>query len=321
MKGLPYWGEDTFTTLRSLDKINFPLVTLEELSDLYNFPAFLSGHVDVFSLFKWFIEENLLFMVEDDRRYLSWCADIRFNYRDRYMFIPYYKYETLEVPYGFADREYKFLDRLDGETVSIRYNFELVERVLDSRQSGVREKVISLFDRERDRGFSLSIEHLPYLSGETFSMHTLHDSYTQLLAGSSNEPDKDYWRIQNGKFKTKEQQLRSAYELPVYAGEFNDLNYTDVRYYTLEECLERGLLPNDIPYSLRVYLFEAYLYCVAASGVLPVEEEFKSDWVNLGSRKRFMTVSKNNVPLILKHYYKDGSGLRKKSYDRFVIRE
>lgn len=321
MHGTPYWGENTFNDIRNIPELELEELTLEKISELCNDRGLLYDVKDIYTLFLSLAELDFLFLYGDSEAFLSWCRDIRFNYRDRYIFIPFYTYDTKTVVVDRKVVNQKFLDVVDDRTVHVRYNFSLKKTVVNNRKDNFSEKELYLYDYISKKKYHLALPTIPFIEKGVFSLNELSDRYINsayfLEEGVTSEDWKKYFPVNNKKRWNKEYQFRKSLNLPLYKDSFIDIGYSDVRQYSYHELFEGVRLEEESePFWLRIYKFEAYLYCIMAEGLDPIEEEYNSNFRQLGKTKRHITIQ-GVKPLILKHYYKDNVTMRRKSYERY----
>lgn len=329
MYGIPFLGdghyEKTSRLANNLVKQPLSLNSLREKA----VESGVTEPVDLYSLFLCLAELDWLFLIEKDvasdfsfdRYRLSWCTDIRFNYRDKEIFIPYYDYDT-ETYTG--DKRYKDeskLNRISDDTIMVNYFFRFRRQILDDRKTGFRSDSILVVNPATLVLYDISIKDLPYLTSPEFSFSTLYDRYLD-SAYVESDLDAENWKryIRNdNKFKNnREHLLRNHLDLPLYGEGYKDYTYVDVRMYTWEE-LTGSLMYDDEnrPYWRRKLLFESYLYCGMAGDHTPVEAEYGKDYQRLGVDLRTLTINKGNKPLILKYYYKNNFSMRRKTFERY----
>jgi hypothetical protein len=321
LNGTPYWGNESFSDIRSLDRLQTKPISTSEITDLCNSKGISVAVTDMYSLFLALAHLDFLFVIEDEGTLVTWCRDVRFNYRDRFIFVPYYKYETAEYILSNHFKDMSKIDLIEEDIANVRHNFELCSFILDDRRTGSRVDSIMLYDYENKVKYTLSIKDVPYFSGSEFSLLDLYDRYINSAYMASDLRDfywEKYTRIDNKYKNNREHILRKRLELKAYSENYKEIAYTDVRQYTYEELKESSLVPdNEISYWLRILEFEAYLYCVFAAGVTVSEEYYKGEFDMLGKTLRFLPCSKNGKCLVLKHYYKDDIRMRVKSYERY----
>jgi hypothetical protein len=292
VNGTPYWGNECFSELRGLSEIETCPLSISKINELCNSKG-LTVHVsDMYSLFLSLAHLDFLFVIEANGTWVSWCRDVRFNYRDKFVFIPYYRYKTeqYELKHHFKDMSH--IDLVDSDVANVRYDFEMDSITLDDRRIGFRADSVVLYNPESKVKYRLSIKEVPYFSPSEFSMEDLFTRYLTSAYIASDLHD-FYWhkysRIDN-KFKNnREHLLRRKMGLKAYAHKYTEL----------------------------IYQFEAYLYCIFAVGVSPIEVEYKNQFDKLGNSLRFISYCKNDKCLVIKHYYKDNVTMRVKSYERY----
>lgn len=317
MKGVPYFGEETYRKLEALQDRQ-----PEEIN-----PLKLRGVTDIHTLFRHLLKNEYLFIINHpntNRQFASWCWDIRFNYRDREIFIPYYSYNTFLHKAIERDLSNTYLNIYTLEDnkkyISVRYAFEMNKFVVDNRKECYRTESIRVYHPTTDNYYQLNISNLPYYAESIFSVHELlrrHTNYKFLLS-EFDLTSKEHQYLDFNYKKSREKSIRTKEGFKTYSDNFTDLNYQDIRTYVVSPFSdEANEMTTDDDYVTRVYDFESYLYCLFAQQSEPYEPEFKQLWLDLGSKKRFITLGET-YPLTLKYYYTDKHhNFKKLTYERF----
>lgn len=316
MLGFPFWGETTFLDIRDIVSGEAEKVTGMELLGV--------TCDDLYTLLVELAKTDYLYVVQDEydnQTYVSWCRDIRFNYRDRILYIPYYSYATFDYEFK-SNKKYATLDYITDTTVRIKHSVALRQCIIDNRVTKSRNKELYVFDRVRHKVFCIGIENLPYLSSTDWKMSKLFNLYLDYVY-KDNKGNKDgsslYYQKIGGKRENKESYLRAKLGLPNYAGNYEEMIYRDFPLYDYAIYQsENAQVMSGKPYWLRRGLFEGYLYCAFASN-LPVHElEYRDALAQLGTTRRTYKVCNDNVSMVLKYYYKDDyAPFVRKSYERF----
>lgn len=323
MNGTPYWGKQTFQDIRDINDLPHTELTLDKIKDLSKSSGLSYDIKDTYTLFLALANLDFLFIIEGETLFTTWCRDIRFNYRDKKVFIPYYSYKVEDLEFSREVAENDFLDTTDNKNIKIRHEFKLESILLEDRNTGIVKTQIDLYDYINKIKYKLNIPKLPYLSTETFSLADLSNRYIESAYIKVDNTDSDDWKkylkVDTRGSKKKEHKIRLKEGLNLYAEGYNDLTYNDVRHYEYSELHEGSRMVADEikPYWLRMYEFEAYLYCIFAQELEVEEKEYKEPFAKLGVSERFLTYTENKKPLVLKHYYKNEITLRRKSYERY----
>lgn len=318
MRGLPHYGDETVATLNSLQnrqpKVADPL-SFETVTDLH-------------TLFRYLLKNEFLFIIKHPnthRLFTSWCWDIRFNYRDREVFIPYYSYETFlhQAIERDLSNPYLSIINIGGSKaqIEVRHNFKMNKLILDDRKVDYRRKNICVYQPSTGIYLKLSLESLPYLSHNEFSMYDLlrrHTNYKFLLS-EFDLTSKDRYYLNINSKKSREKRIRESRGFKTYSDNYTDLNYQDIRTYVVSPFSDEARqMTTDEDYVTRVYDFESYLYCLFACQAEPTEPDFKQLWRELGVRKRFISLG-GTYPLTLKYYYTDKPrNFKKLTYERYI---
>lgn len=349
MSGVPFWGKETFSDIRQLTQDSFPVVSLKDFSALACSRGYYADITDMYHLFEALSLQdyliafpNTLSTLSSDPEvlkylppfFVTWSRDVRFNYRDRLVFIPVYYYDIALTIRQIPDESSVVLDVVDSwmeegsskrfGKIAVKHSFIYHQHVIDDRDTGFREEYLLLYNPTTKHKCKLYIKDLPYFSDATFSLTQLYERYINAAYIYSENFDFDwtkYLRIKNTKAPNEEQKLRKSLKFPDYANPFKDIGYKDVRQYPFEVLYGRPMrLDSDQPYWRRILEFEAYLYCAFAQGVPPEETDWVRPFNELGKSKRTLSFG-DSYPLILKYYYKNNPSLRKKTYERFYSRK
>lgn len=317
IKGIPYWGSETFNEMRKLSEVS----DLEEKSieDL--------GVDSIYTLFYELAKRNLIIRIkEDDKYFYSYVRDICFNYRDRVILIPYWSYLELVREIN-SNYDTVHLDMLDDNLVNIRHSFKLMYKIIDNRQLKVREKYIEVYDTTLKELYKIRLDNLPYITNDYFSIKDLHERYLNsayyLVDYEDYNFNNRYHKIDREQGYNTEYKIRQKFNLKHFVAgicKYDLLNYMDFRHYKYQELI--SILPQNLKdrkgYWERKYLFEAYLYCIFAEGLEVLEEEYRDRFRLLGNKDRILKYEEKGIPMILKYYYKDNITLSKKSYEGYV---
>lgn len=306
MDGIPYWGKETFKDMRKMEKKEGREKQIEEM-----------GVGDMYGLFFELSKRNAIIRVQDDGRYYyAYARDIIWDYRDRVIILPYWRYKEVAMEYNTKDKRH--LD-YDGTTVVLRYEYEKNIYVIDNRQTHERVDSIEVYDKIKGELYKINISNLPYLSEEKglFSMQGLYERYKEYgyLSGEWEKGNR-YHMINSEKGNNKEYKIRSAsgYKHKLKTTDYTRLlQYKDIKMYIDETEGER----SKRAYWERRYRFESYLYCIFGENLQPEEEEEKRNFKRLGEVRVYKYGERGNS-LFLKYYYKDGVGKRKKTYEKYI---
>lgn len=317
MKGIPHFGIETAEAINSLQD--------RQPKDIN--PRTLRGVTDLHTLFRYLLKNEYLFIIEHpntNRLYTSWCWDIRFNYRDREIFIPYYSYRTFfhRAIERDLNNPYLTISTLEDKKkyISVRHSFEVNKFIIDNRKEGYRHPTIRVYHPSTDNYFQIDITSLPYLAENVFYIDELlrrHTNYKFLLSEfDTTSKDRHYFDFTSKKNREKRLYLKEGY--PTYGEKYTDLNYQDIRTFIVNPFSDEAQqMTTDDDYVTRVYDFESYLYCLFAQKAQPYEKDIKQRWSELSTKKRFITLG-NTYPLTLKYYYTDKPNeFRKLTYERF----
>lgn len=348
MIGTPYWGDSTFLnthellnhankhTLNTKNTVDNTLssTTLKEgvlsfrlLEDMYvsRFGVELPI-LDVRTLIYVLSKLEFMFVIQDmvtNKNFLTWCKDTRFNYRDGELFIPYYTYDTVSVPY-INKKESKFVDMVSEDTLRLRYDYEIKKHILH-RSKDIEEvspsldELFVLYNKDEHAVYSLDIVDLPLLSSRVFSLDELKSLYEDACYAEVSSlrflSENTYFGVNDKVFDKVGKAKRSRYHLPLYKTKFTPLLYTDLRMYTYRSLKGVEEPKNPVFYWERTMLFESLLYSIFAVNVEPEPHPSRDAFKQLGVTLRHVKIGNGEPSLILKHYYKNNSQLKLKSFE------
>lgn len=295
--GIPYFGEDT-------EKVwDTALKTGKSKKKAYK------------SLMEFIREEateNKLVII--DGEYLTYLRDIRFNYRDKEILIPYYSYQTFPIDKTRRKRDgHLLLD--ERNNVILRYNYELRKKVIsrgDGREDKEEDWILQLYDINSEEHIETVIQHKFY-GDDTFSMEELYNRYINACYMQEdyylNSHVEGYHVITKNirGITNKERVLRKEFGLEDYKNgtEKVELNYRDVRQYREEDIeVKMGLVENKDNYWKRILDFESMLYCIMREEVEPKETELLQEWRKLGVSKDIYKYG-DDIKLIFKSYWRN----------------
>lgn len=283
--GVPYLGEET-------DK---------KLEKIYRLPLGVKKYFSLYELVQTEKSADTLVIVEQFGK--MWCTylrDIRFDYKHRKVFIPYYTYDVKITDAKYNKKKHIHLMNVN-EKVGIRYNYCLKEIDL----SKTNEIVLYNFSTN-----SKYIAQFTHLFGEpTFDMNELYSKYIDY---SRNFEDnlihkhtegyhiisRDVKGIQN-----IERNLRIKYALPDYKESSVDLYYRDVRNLSENEFESKiGIDMCEKPYWERRIDFESLLFCAINDNSEP-KDDFREEWTKVKNGKSFAKYGDKGLKLIIKSYW------------------
>ena len=318
MKGLPYFGDDTVAQLTSLQDREPKVIN----------PQDLEGVTDLHTLFRHLLKNEYLFIIEHpstQRLFATWCWDIRFNYRDREVFIPYYSYKTFlhkAIERDLTNPHLIITTLEDNKKyIAVRYFYTMNKLIIDNRKEGYKRQNICVYQPSTDTYLQIDIEKLPYLLHNVFSVSDLLNRHTnyKFQLSEFDVTSKDAYYTSINKKNNREKSIRSKEGFSTYSDDFMGINYQDIRTFVINPFSDEAQqMTSDEDYVTRVYDFESYLYCLFAQQAEPSDEHHKKLWVELGTKKRFITLGET-YPLTLKYYYTDKPHTFKRlTYERFV---
>ena len=263
-----------------------------------------------------------------NNKYLSWGKDIRFDYRDLLIFLPYFQYDKKAIN---TDKRHKHLD-FDGENTNIHYNFELKLHIFYNYASNYKNFDIYFADIHTLTVYHTNLNDLKF-SMQGFSIEELYNRYLNASYFDEAWEDVDfknnYHWIGIEKNLNIEAGLRSSHALPTWKlGKTKACTdivkevfyYTDIRLYDYEtlSSIYDFELNTDMLYYKRRYEFEAYLLLGVLEGLDFVETDFQEKYEKLGVTLNYIKYEKEGAfPLFLKHYYTLNSVMKKKTYEHY----
>jgi len=244
-----------------------------------------------------------------DNKWLTWLNDIKFNYRDKKCYIPYYSYKL----YSVSEKTYKYNNQghliIENNHLVLRYDYTY-------NQLNISDSNISLILYNIDTQEKFKVNTKNWISEQRFSIDKLY----KLYINSSYKEDRynikkhlggyHYISRQPKEFKNKEKQYRELYELDDYSKETIDCfynqeydDYRDVRNFKYEEVIQRyGMVDNTEIYKIRRLRFESYLYCILRADILSDNQEFNTKLALLKSGKEIIKYG-SDIKLIFKRYW------------------
>lgn len=256
-----------------------------------------------------------------DNQWFSWLHDIRFNYRDSSVGLPYYMYELLDLgPIGnqSLNKGHILIDKTT-DTWLLRYNYDLKMMPVT-----INQKLI-LFNLDTHKKYSVSAKAW---YKDTFNLEEL---YTIYLMSAYDDFDEllekhlggyHYINRQFKGFRNVEWNKRKALELPNFKE--NQLvlrDYRDVRQYRKEELFGNSIHNTVLSYKIRRLKFDCLLCCIIKHGSRTTDKEFNDRYEKLKAQSCILSYKPyyNAPPLIFKSYwYGVGNADAKRSIRKHV---
>jgi len=316
MKGIINLGNETFSDMHFVAEMyNKNIVERYNVQD-----NIVKTEKSVFTILEHLISSNFVFLITiNNKLRYSWCSDIRFNYRDKLIFIPYLDYEEISVESNTTN---EYIERIDDKHVNIHYNFSLQSYLIMNKNAFVNSKVY-FFDTNELKLYFLDLSEY-VLIDNLFSISELYKYYVNasFLDSSVSVQSYNSYYYTNNKVEDK---IRCKNNLNKYKN-YDDklLNYVDIRLYEFSLLRTQFSfnfdLQNDVIYNKRKFYFEAYLLLHNLCNDDFVESEYNRQYKKLGTILRFMKYEedKNGFPMFLKHYYKLNDNLPKLSYEHYI---
>ena len=296
--GIPYFGEDT----QRIEK---------EIKDLE--VSFSLEYKDLYTLIQNEKSENKIVVIEDKKGvWLTYLRDIKFNYRDSIVFIPYFVYDLFEIDEIYKSK-YKghIVETENG--INLRFNYQLCKKELS-----IANNSFILYDFELNKKYKVSFNR--FFEKETFDIDLLYNYYIESCVDYEDffifKHVEGYHLISRkvDKIKNYEKDLRMKYHLSDYIETDVNIYYRDVRNLSKDiYSIKIGAMLFDRPYWERLLDFESYLFCILREkdNIIPQNKRFLSDWQSLGEKKSIIKYGDKEVKLIFKDYWLDNSSVRK----------
>lgn len=308
--GIPYFGVDTIEKEKRLIKINDKDIQTREYSQLYSF-----------------IQENInkKALVIIDNQWFTWLNDIEFNYRDKAVSIPYYKYSIEWVDNGHdiynghdINSKGHIIVQDDNTKIGIRYDFELNKQEIKSIDQ------LKIYKVDNDE---LEMATWNKWMGNSDLNKTDDEILDKLYKLYKNQAIKSqdsdhlggyHFILKHTGFQNIEYQKRQQLSLGVFKSDrYKYDEYRDVRQYRQTELtsvdkeeLEKLKDSNQNEWLKhnrdRRLAFESYLYTLCISGRLN----------NIKFNHGIYKISRPGqaVKLIIKQYWLDGYQKRQATY-------
>lgn len=224
---LPYWGIDTFKDLNSMDDREVESLTVSEFMALYG-----SSDTSMLSVFKTLVHSGCLLYMSSTE--YAWCSDIRFNYRDRVIYVSYLAYEVEEFETDkTSDSPYIYW--VSDGVVNVRYGFTRKNLILFNVEDWNIDEagLLTVFDTKTKRLVEIDLSEcdsvFPELDNEYLLLDNLVDVYSSFYKVKSSRPSEKYMRLESKNRKSFDKVLRVNNRLPLWDAKMRDLVYSDLR--------------------------------------------------------------------------------------------
>jgi len=300
--GIPYFGEKN--------------------TDIYNdiLNSKCSDTIDYESLYE-LIDKNIAnrLIVIINNKWLTWLNDIRFNYRDKTAYIPYFSYDLFEhtVKGNSTDNEGHLIKF--GNTVYIRHNYLLNKYEID-----INSIQFDVYNVKENKRYALTVNSKKWTSEEKFNIDKVYGLYLDSCYKQDdflvNKHSGGYHYILRNPYTFSNRELKYRDELGLrhYSIKHEpEVRYRDVRQYTIEQVNQLvGIRTNTELYEIRKLKFESYLYCLLRENLKSDDDAFNIQLEALGKTEQFIKYGKG-IRLIFKSYWlNEYETLDRKSWSR-----
>ena len=225
--------------------------------------------------------------------FLSYVKDIKFNYRDKICYLPYFTYQLKQINPDLVDKDIEkhlFYDEEEGFVyIRYEYNYETLNIDLNSQ--------LLCYDLDENEAFT--VKFTAWYKGD-FDIDKLYKLYinssfnTELF--SENDKGYHYIKKQVKKIYNLEAVVRKNMCLLDYSEKMKPIeDYRDVRNYKYDAIVQSyGLIDTLDNYKIRRLDFESYLFCNIQEGNL--------DYLKLRKGTDYYKYG-NELPLIIKGYW------------------
>lgn len=299
---IPYFGENSNEVMK---KINESIFSDDIL------------RIDLYKFIQENIEKDIVFYIKD--YVYVWVDDIKFNYRDKECYLPYFDFDLYEEEKGRLDDNKGHLIIKDDKRY-VRYNFEY------KREKIELDKEYICYSLRQQKKFKVIFTKY---NTDVFSIERLYDLYIQASYKDDNyevlkhESGYHYINKKTTSYKNLERNKRVKYDLSEYKEEPKYEEYRDVRNYRYIEIVEKiGLISNEEIYKIRTLRFESYLYCNLRENNVPIDYDVK-EWKKLGVTKdyiKYYGYEIKELPLFIKSYWLNDDVIKKRIKDKTYMR-
>ena len=304
--GVPYFGLDTQEIEENIKTLSI---------------SFCKEYDSLYELVQEEKSEDKVVVIEDgEDTWLSFFRDIKFNYRDREVFIPYYVFDIMELKGAEYKNRYKGHIFKNEDGLLIRYNYQLCKRIIN-----LDYNFLILYDFESNQKYKVVFRN--YFNSSVFDIQGLYDKYINSCVDYEDyllfKHVEGYHLISRrvDKIKNEEQNFRKKFGLSDYRETNVDIYYRDVRNLSKDNFdIKIGVEFFETPYWERLLDFESLLFCIlrVKDKIEPNDLDFAKEWEELGGKRSFIKYGNRGVPLIFKSYWMDGVTRKIKTWSRGV---
>lgn len=290
IQGIPYFGENNNELWKTI--IYADINCTRFYKSVYNF---INEHIN----------KKVVAIIED--KYITWLNDIKFNYRDKQLYIPYYSFKEKQIPNKVYKTDNKGHMQLseDFKQVILRYEYNYEKLII--RLNNFR---LILFDLDTKEKYYAELSEYNWYNSDEFNIEELYQLYIDSCYEEDdfliNKHQGGYHFISKNipNFENKERKLRELYDLCDYSA-YNivDKDYRDVRQYKYEEVIQKEGIRNTLDlYKIRRLKFESTLFCILRQHIKSNDTEFNMELDKLYAGKQIIKYG-NNIKLIFKNYW------------------
>ena len=306
IQGIPYFGENTQEIIEKIQCLDWQNIEIQNAQVL----EWITSQKN--SL------DNLVICIKTfDSTYMQWLKDIKFDYKHKRVYIPYFSYKTAIV----QDKKYISNNKghliLKGNSCLVRYEYQYSEHEIKL------EDTLLVYNIEKQEPCILKISK--WTQRTEFNIESLYDLYKEYAESENSlEHDKGYHYItkQTKGFKNVEKLIRKRVGL-------KDLSTEHIRHNEYRDVwvkANKQNQQNQQSHKTARVMFEQHLFCYISGNVLPDKSdlEFRAKFIkfinnlNQSNKRIESTILKygKDKPLIFKKHWFTGRIERVYTWDR-----
>lgn len=279
-----------------------------------------TSHIDYLTVFDMIKAEAFKHtVVIIDNKWFTWLHDIRFNYRDDIVELPYFTYEIYETEMRQNQTDNKghlILDK-ENKTVLLRhnYNLQMLSITPDTELTLVDLSDLSKYTVKASKWyysiFDINDLYIKYINSAYYDFDELLEKHI----GGYHYITRQFKGFVNAEHKKRNMLELNSYKEKMIIPE----DYRDVRQYRRQELFGDTFIETVIPYKFRRLLFDSMLCCIIKQHSVTTDPVFNFRYSRLSKEQCILSYTPDNcsVPLIFKSYwygigdYKDKRAIRK----------